>query len=397
MKIINHVLFLLFTIISFKCYSQISYEKGYYINNSGQKVTCFIKNVDWNNNPTAFEYKETENSDVKEATIKSVSEFGINNFSKYIRSEVMIDRTSEELKALDYDKKPQLKEEELFLRVLVEGESNLYEYVDGNLRKYFYNKEIAAIEPLIFKRYKISALQIGNNFMYKQQLWNDLKCAKITRDQVDKVAYKKTDLVKLFVVYNQCNNHEITNFEAEQKKDLFNLTIRPGLNVSSLSIQNTYYNSRPIDFDAELAIRLGIEVEFIMPFNKNKWALQIEPTYQYFKSEKALETQNVKADYTSIELPLGIRHYFFLKDNSKIFINGSYIFDISEKSVVAIDSNRDLDIESGRNYAFGLGYKHNNKYSIEFRFQTSREIFVNYQFWRSDYKTISLIFGYSIF
>ena len=155
---------------------------------------------------------------------------------------------------------------------------------------------------------------------------------------------------------------------------MFNLSIRPGFNSSSLSIQNSASSSRNTDFDNEFGFRFGIEAEFIMPFNKNKWSLIIEPTYQYFKSEKEITNQSAKADYKSIEIPVGVRHYFFLNENSKIFINGSFIFDLSNDSVIDFESGTDLEIKTRNNLAFGIGYKHNDKYGLELRYQTSREI-----------------------
>lgn len=52
----KRILFLLITILSLNCYSQISFQKGYYIDNTNQKINCLIKNIDWKNNPTEFEY-----------------------------------------------------------------------------------------------------------------------------------------------------------------------------------------------------------------------------------------------------------------------------------------------------------------------------------------------------
>ncbi len=34
-------------IYSFSSYGQILFEQGYYINNSNEKIDCFIKNNDW--------------------------------------------------------------------------------------------------------------------------------------------------------------------------------------------------------------------------------------------------------------------------------------------------------------------------------------------------------------
>ncbi|CAM1367890.1 tRNA modification GTPase [Tenacibaculum soleae] len=393
----KQLLFLLITILSFNCYSQISFEKGYYIDNSNQKTNCLIKNIDWKNNPTQFEYKLSENSESKKKTIESIKEFGINNISKYVRSIVNIDRSSEDIKKLSYDRNPIFKEEKLFLKVLIEGKANLYLLEDGNLRRFFFNKENSAIEQLIFKSYKTPNNQIGKNNRFKNQLWNNLKCPNLKINKVENLSYQKNDIVDFFVKYNECNGEKNTNYEEKQKKDLFNLSIRPGFNNSSLSVQNSIYSSRDTDFDNEFGFRFGIEAEFIMPFNKNKWSLIIEPTYQYYKSEKETRNRNVKADYKSIEIPVGIRHYFFLNENSKMFVNGSFIFDFSNNSIVDYSIGTDLEIKTRNNFAFGIGYKYNDKYSLELRYQTSREVLSDYIAWSSDYNTFSVIFGYSFF
>lgn len=405
----KRILFILITILSLNCYSQISFEKGYYIDNTNQKINCLIKNIDWKNNPIKFEYKLSENSESKIATIKTIKEFGIDNISKYIRSTINIDRSSENINNLSNDKNPIFKEEELFLKVLVEGKATLYQYIDSNLKRYFYNKENSNIEQLIFKRYKTTENKIGENNRFKQQLWNDLKCPNFKMSKIENLDYKKSMLTNFFVEYNNCNNQEYVNYEEKQKRDLFNLTIRPRINNSSLTIQNFVSNSRNTDFENKISFGFGVEVEFILPFNKNKWAIAIEPTYQNFKAEKTTNVNNVSGgmlianvDYSSIEVPIGLRHYFFLNNNSKIFINASYIFDLSSKSSIEFTRNdgsnlNSLEVETRNNLAMGIGYKHNDKYSLEVRFQTNREILGNYSFWSSRYKTLSIIFGYSLF
>ena len=132
--------FLLTIILSLNSYSQVSFEKGYYIDNNDQKISCLIKNLDWKNNPTKFEFKLSENSETQKADIKSIKEFAITNATKFIRSTVKIDRSSGNVNNLNADKNPVFSEEQLFLKVLVEGKANLYEYTDSDLKRYFYNK-----------------------------------------------------------------------------------------------------------------------------------------------------------------------------------------------------------------------------------------------------------------
>ena len=390
-----YILFLAIGIsYSMKCNSQISYVEGYYINNSNQKIEGLIKNVDWENNPIEFEYKTTEQAEKKTLTIESVKEFGINNVSKYIRLDVNIDRFSNNLDLLSSDKNPIFKKEVLFLKVLIEGDASFLSYKDKSLTRYFYQTSNQDIVQLIYKEYKTPENKIGTNNEFRRQLFNNLKCSDISMDDVKNIDYEKKALLKFFTKYNNCNNSEFVNFEEKVKSDLFNLNIRPGLNSSSLFINNSAINSRSTDYGNELAFRIGLEFEFIMGFNKNKWAVIIEPTYQYFKAEDKAITNlsNTNVDYKSLELPIGVRHYLFLNNNSKIFINGSFIYDFVLNSKV-----RNLDASSSLNLAMGVGYNYNQKYSVEFRYHTNRDILTDYNAWNSDFKTISIIFGYTIF
>ena len=390
---------LLFSIIIFSlhCYSQNSYQKGYYITNADQRISCLIKNVDWKNNPTTFDYRLSENGETQKINIKLAKEFGIDSVSKYIRRKVNIDRSSENIQAISKDRKAIFQEEELFLKVLVEGEASLYLYESGNLRRFFYNKRNMNVEQLIYKSYKTSNHKIAKNYRFKNQLLNNLKCSTLKIKKVGNLEYRQQDLVSFFVEYNRCKSEEYIIYGKKEKRDLLNLSLRPGLNISTLSIENIGSNTNTTDFSSELTFRFGVEGEFIMPFNNNKWALILEPTYQYYKSEANFGTQSVAINYNSIELPIGIRHYFFLDEGSKIFIDGSFIFDITNNSSIRFESSSDLEIKTGSNAAFGIGYKYDDTYSLELRYQTPRETLNNLQFWTSAYQTFSIILGYTIF
>ncbi|SDX86394.1 hypothetical protein SAMN05444411_110136 [Lutibacter oricola] len=403
----KNTILLLITAFTLNCYSQITFEKGYFINNANQKVECFIKNIDWRSNPTHFEYKLSENGNSKKAGIETVTKFEIYNASSYVKKTVKIDRSTSNINNLDKSKKVSFKEEQLFLKILIKGNANLYGYNDDSLSRFFYSVDNSSIEQLIYKTYLTENSKIGENNQFKQQLWNKLKCSSINMATVNKVTYKKKSLIKFFNLYNKCNNSNYTNYESKQKKDLFNLSIRPQIRNSSFFINNAISDYDDTDFGNKISFGLGIEAEFIFSFNKNKWALIFEPTFQQYKSKVSTVNSNetdreiIKtAKYNSIELPLGIRHYFFLNNDSKLFINASYIIDLSFNSSVIfneIDRSivRNKEISSNPNAAFGIGYKLKDKYSIEARFQTEKQILNNFVYWDSPYTTTSIIFGYS--
>ncbi|GGF13745.1 porin family protein [Flavobacterium limi] len=390
-------------ILTINCYSQISFEKGYYIDNSGQKTECYIKNNDWSSNPTDLKYKLSDNKEIKTIGIQSVKEFGIYNTIKYIRAIVQIDISSENLNELSSDKNPEFNMVQIFLKVLVEGKANLYE--GGNFKKFFYNVNNTNIEQLIFKSYK------NTDNQFRIQLWQNLKCQDITMDALSKLNYQKNSLIKLFGEYNKCSNADFIDYVTKQrsKRNVFNLNLRPRINNSSLTIESQTANYENTDFGKKMSFGLGIETEFILPFNKNKWAVIIEPTYQNFNVKMTNEYDVriggeliAEAKYSSIEIPMGIRHYFFLNKNSKIFINASYIYELTLKSRVEFSMKdrpgvftRDFDTDG--NFSFGIGYKLFDKYSIEARYNSSRNVLKEYPFWNSDYKTTSIILGYTLF
>ncbi|AUP81398.1 porin family protein [Flavivirga eckloniae] len=404
----QQLLILFITFLSFNIYSQITFEKGYFVNNDGQKTECLIKNIGARTNPTSLDYKLTNEGEEKMLTIKSVKEFGIYDEVKYIRFEGEIDRSSNIINSLTPTKEPKFKKEILFLKVLIESKASLYSYEEPNLLRFFYKNENSKIGQLVFKRYTPENDVIQKNERYKQQLLNDLKCENITMNQIKNLEYKKNSLTSLFRKYNDCNNSENITFKKKQKRDIFNLTLRPGLKSSSLKIENSNYSarsSRNADFDNKLGFRFGMEAELIMPYHRNKWSFIIEPTYQYYKSEKEFSDRSVTkiaVDYKSIELPIGIRHYLFLNNNSKLFVNGLVVFDFSSSSNIVFDldgavTSEGLELKSSPNVAFGVGYKHNDKYGLELRYNIKRNVLNEYAAWISNYSALSLIFGYTLF
>ncbi len=195
------LLIALFTILCAESYSQIIFENGYFIDESNNKIECLIKNVDWKNNPTEFEYKFSQNDTVHKATFKTVKEFGIYNVSKYIRAKTNIDKSSEQIDKMSSERNPNFQEELLFLKVLIEGKASLFLYIDGNLTRFFYKLNDSEIQQLVYKRYLIDDTILENN-SFKQELFLKLKCEEIVLNDIKNLRYSNRDLEKLFIKYN---------------------------------------------------------------------------------------------------------------------------------------------------------------------------------------------------
>lgn len=203
-------------------HSQIIFEAGYFIDNEGNRIECLIKNKQWRSNPTDFKYKIGENGTEKIGTIDKVQEFGINNYSRFVRAKVKIDRSTDQTAKLDFDKEPKWSTEIVYLNTIVLGKAYLYKYVEGaDLIRYFYQIGDSEIKQLIYKRYIVHAKAaygtpqdisgkgnkykaIKENQEYKKQLWEDVRCSSQDMKRIKSLRFNQSNLVKYFKAYNKC-------------------------------------------------------------------------------------------------------------------------------------------------------------------------------------------------
>jgi len=390
---------LIFFFLPVSCFSQIKFEKGYLIDLDNKRTECLIENHDWKNNPNDFEYKLSENDVAKKVTVSSVKEFGINSQSRYVAADVKIDRTGENLEEITTDRNPVWLKERLFLNVLIESKISLLYYADGNLRRYFYQKD-DTVKQLIYKKYLMESGDSKVNDAFHQQLRADVQCGNMPNAELKRVDYTKSDLMKYFKNYNECSGaetKEFTEFIKNRRKSLFHVKLTPGINYTSLSVSfsdNKPYSSWDVDFGKQLDFRMGMELEWILPYNRNKWGIVWEPGYQTFSST-IVGTTTSTAKVNTFELPLGLRYYFFLSDKSRIFINGFYVFTLPGESSVRLQKY-DYEVTCPAMFAIGAGYDF-RRFSGEIRYYTNGDILNDYMYWTAPYERLSFILGYRMF
>jgi len=278
---------------------------------------------------------------VEDADIKDVAEFGVNGKLRYVRDIVQIDRASSELDDLNYYRNPDFKAELLFLKVLIQGQASLYLYEDTSLKRFFYQLGDADIQQLIYKKYLVGEGQIKENNTFRNQLSSVLDCTDMKSGIIQKLRYRLSDLADIFQEYNNCSGALSQSYVPEKSKQVLNIYLRPGINYTSLKTNLLISNSILLEYDAQPEFRFGVELEFILPFNKGKWAATIEPTYHTFQDQVVQDFTFTRREYLTkyriIEIPLGMRHYFFLSDDSKLFLDAQVFATIDLDSQIFRD------------------------------------------------------------
>lgn len=399
-------LFALITFFSITINAQSNYEKGYFIDNQGTKTECFVKNLDWRYNPTEFNYKlEESTSESKTKIINEVKEFSIPGVFKFIRETLEIDQSSQNDYTLTLNPAPDFKTQTIFLKVLVEGNSNLYYYENSLINRYFYSVD-NKIEQLIYKRYKGKD---GNNLFnerFKQQLFTTFICSPEDKNKILNLKYND-QLIDYFIKTNNCKNGGNPAVEVSKKRDFeINFKLNALVNNVTTKLKNTdngITNSE--DKSSKTNISFGFESEIILPYRNKNWSVIFDPSY-VTKNDNfniVYKPEYVNADYKAetknkiIRLPLGIRHYFSKNTDGKFFINASVGVNFSYCDIT-INGRTNSQHGILFNFPIGLGYQY-KKYSLELKYFTTNAL-TNGQITRNDKYTlgqISMKLGYKLF
>jgi hypothetical protein len=304
------------------------------------------------------------------------------------------------------------------LKVLVEGAATLYQFESGNSRRFFFKiaDRETDVQPLIFKRYRASNGATGTNNQFREQLDRQLECLTVPKTRLRRMEYKPDPLTHFFQEFNNCMGGDQQTYEKKTAKFNFQVALRFGFNYAEASIAQTSSSipeSRKVavDFDGKFYPRYGMELEVLMPYGGNKWSLFLEPTYQHYQTEKQFVQRialfevptNSEITYKTMELPIGIRHYLFLSQQSQLFLNVSlaliFNFDseITFETPTRLGEIPDLEIEGTEEYlSLGMGYKLKQKWSLEVRYNTKRDLLADKTHWTSAFdNNFSFVLGYN--
>jgi hypothetical protein len=393
----KHFYSLVLTFISSTTFAQTKFEKGYFIDNQDVRTECLIKNTEWNDTPTEFEYRlnESDKSQIKKDYEVKEFEFGT---SKYISANVAIDITSDRIDQISYNKEPKFETRRIFMKVLTEGTSKLYYFGKNEFQRFFFSTKDGIVQQLVHKRYYINSNQqdIAYNNYFRQQLWVNVKCENTTEKDVEKLSYTKSDLIRYFESIDTCKGEKKEESKREESKGSFNLKASVFFGQHGLNIDSGFQYSH--DFGSKSYVTFGAEGEYILPIRNNKWSLILEPTYNsYEKKETDGEELSVESKY--IMLALGGRHYLFLNDNAKIFfnvvVNYQQISKSSHISSTETGNSESLEFRSTNiHMAFGAGFNYQRFY-MEFRYHiTTNQSPYNQVFYK--YSNFALIGRYRI-
>ncbi|WP_179319265.1 hypothetical protein [Winogradskyella helgolandensis] len=367
---------IVFLFITSSVFAQVNFQEGYFIDNSNTKVECFIKNLDWKRNPQTITYRLTKDASEETLSSSQLKEFRIyetdNFYRRYTINKELVGLFIEEM---------QLSTNFVLLKVLVDGQFNLYE-LHTNSNYYFFYKKKAELVLLDYKKTVDKNNTIRESSKFKKQLYDNFKCDDFKLKDYSNLRYNSTNLSDFFSEFNECYGGEYVNLQNQRTKAKVSFKVRGGLNlISSQTNKNSYilsytippWSANPISqdvsksftgvekYDSSNNFSLGIELEVRLPFVQNKWSVFAAPNYQNvsetYGSASFSETNiadfkiTSNLSYSFIQIPIGLRRYFYVNDRLEIYANIAYI----QNLVLSSDESTQIsDVPtSSRPYSFG--------------------------------------------
>ena len=383
---------LLLLLATLSVFAQTKFKKGYFIDNSGQKTDCLIRDVDWKYNPTQFEYKISENDAVRIAGIENVKEFNIIDIANYIKADVDIDISQDNINYISQKKEPIFIKKTLFLKFLIEGTNNLYSYESNEYPlRLFYNNQKAPLQQLVYKKYfqEDNKTDVFNNENFKRQLFTNVTCKSISQKTIENLEYDKSDLSNYFIKVNACMGDTVSKRKSIDNVTKVNFKPVISFNNGSFILDYKYGTfAGKNDFGNKNTFGVGLEVEFVLPYNHFSWSVILEPSYiNPYKSEINIHKFNhtypdyrVRAIINYFQLPIIGRKYIYLNKNNKLFLNIGFNFNIllnSSKIITERNDGTELDKVNLKgtipNLVFGVGYQY-KKLNIEYRYYTTTNL-----------------------
>jgi hypothetical protein len=219
------------------------------------------------------------------------------------------------------------------------------------------------------------------------------------------------------LAYAGCSGVALIDFTANSRGNQVIISARFGISTGALALEqnNTFeaptVNQVTADFGSDSYPRFGLQFEVVLPARGNRWSIFVDPSFQkvnrqtkFMRKYPALDVEvQSNVQYVTMELPLGVRRYFYWNPERALFVNLSLSMRFNLDSKIeftadqALGRPEDIEISATQGYfSAGLGVKLNRCLAVEGRFNGGFDILGDNPQWNAQFGPGgSLILGFA--
>ena len=417
-----------YTLIALICsgllFSQTSFQPGYYVDNESNKISGLIKNEDWSQIPSKILFKKHADDEAVTIEGNQFSGFKVEGTKHYYRtlkldSYKLYNSSGDEV---DY---PSI---ELLARVVIDGQATFLTTKVNDELLYVIQIEDQAPQVLMYKKYILNDGKIRERKGFQKQLFDANPCEQPldTKLFLD-VKYRLNEISNIVTGFNDCLGSASENYNKKRTKGQFNLLVKANVVFNNfqkagfgygegLSSDGSNFAEFPISNQTTFGI--GLELEYMLPFNNKRWSIFTNPMYQYLQKDSATRTDGLfyafstsnvctyTVDLSYIELPIGVRYFFVQSNNINAFVNVAFgtnivLSDASNLEFVDADivvEERIISSSSNSFITIGGGVRINSKFDVYVNYYASKSIASGNSLQQNDLGgSINMGLGYKLF
>ncbi|WP_116108462.1 porin family protein [Lewinella sp. IMCC34191] len=301
--------------------AQQRYEPGYLVETSGARTEVLILNKGWRYHPKEISVKTSDDGPITVRATDELEAFGIDGKARYENREVDIEKSSTDIKVLS-DKVPQAQRERTLLRVEIAGPATLYSYLAPQVTKYFLAVGEEVPSQLTYTRV-LQDGQLFENRGYAKQLADALRCDPDFRIPT-RVKYTLKELAGIVSEYNQCVGQPYVSYnDAPSDRKPLRFTANLAAYRTSFQMKDLSDDDALPEMDHQLIPRVGVDMEYTLPFGGHKFALLFRPGYYRYATSSTYQRRGrehaLEVAFDAIELPVAFRYYSFLSGGLQLF------------------------------------------------------------------------------
>ena len=267
--------FLLFlTLISIFGYSQNNFKESSIVFKDGLTKKGFVNYVKTRNTPQKFKFKSSTESEIEILDSTNIISVEISDITKFVfREKIEVKFQSKSLSTANNSKVEYL---DRFIEVIVDGEYSLCNYSDNQYEEFYYFGNDLNLRSLKTKSFYNNENKLFVNEEYKTELITNL--AKNNTElikEINETSLDRSDLSKLFYIINK---KDLAILKAKSDSGFVNINFTSDLNFIKFKDTN-------IDYGNKTLINFGGEIEYMLPYYNNLFAIEIAPSFSIYNDE----------------------------------------------------------------------------------------------------------------
>ncbi|RDC62585.1 outer membrane beta-barrel protein [Adhaeribacter pallidiroseus] len=290
-------------ILQSPAFGQKNFVKGNLFLSSGDTLSGFIDDQNWDHNPKSISFKDNTAGSIQQFNLNQLNGFNLEGGDVYKKAVVQVDKTPVTHQEIINHPKPIIVLDTVFLLEQVKGKVSLYHLLDeANKNHFFIQKKDGSLEELVLRlyvTYKNDQPLVGTAEQFKNQLkYSILTDYPALFSQIDKASYTKSSLSSLIEKYNNWLNPENPVQISKISKPLSKFGLIAGGNITNYKFHGQGYDYLlATSFKWENNPMIGLFYQLQLPRNRLKWSIYNELAWKRNNTQGHFNMQDVHYIY----------------------------------------------------------------------------------------------------